>query len=408
MHNNSQASGSKETRDTRIEWTKKTSTDARPKSKIHMIQATKTDVGRSRASLPNIAFSKDNPILEHCTEDNPLIVTTEAGILKAVLFPKWVSNLVMVRKAYGTWRMCIEFTSLNKACPKDSYPLPDMDQKIESLEGFKLKCFLDAYKGYHQIRMAREEGGKTSFYIEQGTLCYEKMPFGLKNAGATYQRLMDNMFASQLGKNIEIYVDDMVVKRRNEDNQIADIVETFDILRKVNMKLNQKRCTFRVKARQFLVYIIQAKPEKGCLNKKDFQWNNDAKVAFLPLKTHLQSLPALIIPKLGETLILYLTAAAEAISVILLTERGNVQKPIYFVSRALQGSEINYPNLEKVALALVHPNGPFKLGEHEILYKPRSIVKAHILADFLAESPTITNSQEKSIADTTGKNTSPA
>ncbi|GKB57121.1 hypothetical protein Tco_0913307 [Tanacetum coccineum] len=72
----------------------------------------------------------------------------EARILKAVFFPKWVSNPVMVKKSDGTWRMCIDFTSLNKACPKDSYPLPDIDHKIESLEGFKLKCFLDAYKGY--------------------------------------------------------------------------------------------------------------------------------------------------------------------------------------------------------------------------------------------------------------------
>ncbi|GJQ93086.1 reverse transcriptase domain-containing protein [Tanacetum coccineum] len=120
----------------------------------------------------------------------------EARILKAVFFPEWVSNPVMVKKTDGTWRMCIDFTSLNKACPKDSYPLPDIDQKIESMEGFKLKCFLDAYKGYHQIRMAKEDEEKTSFHTEQGTFCYEKMSFGLKNAGATYQRLMDNMFTS--------------------------------------------------------------------------------------------------------------------------------------------------------------------------------------------------------------------
>ncbi|GJU05237.1 reverse transcriptase domain-containing protein [Tanacetum coccineum] len=242
----------------------------------------------------------------------------------------------MVRKADGTCRMCIDFTSLNKACPNDSYPLPDMDQKIESLEGFKLKCFLDVYKGNHQIRMAREGEEKTSFHTKQGTFCYEKMPFELKNARATYQKLMDNMFTSQLGINIEIYVDDMC--------------------------------------------------------------NNDAEVAFVALKTHLQSLPTLTIPKPGETLILYLAAAAEAISVVLLSERGNVQKPIYFVNRALQGSKINYPNLEKA----------IDLGEHEVLYKPRSAVKGQILADFLAKSPMITDSLEKTITDTPGKNTSPA
>ncbi|GKB73827.1 reverse transcriptase domain-containing protein [Tanacetum coccineum] len=311
----------------------------------------------------------------------------------------------MVKKSNGTWRMCIDFTSLNKACPKDSYPLPDIDQKIESLEGFKLKCFLDAYKGYHQIRMAKEDEEKTSFHTEQGTFCYEKMPFGLKNAGATYQRrLMDNMFTSQLGRNIEIYVDDMVIKSKNEGNLISDIVETFDTLRKANMKLNPKKCTFGVETGQFLGYMItnegiKANPEKvqaiinmtsprtlrevqalngklaalgrflakstekslpffktlkGCLNKKEFQWSAEAETAFQELKNHLQSLPALTIPRSGDTLVLYLAPAAEAISAVLLTARGNVQKPIYFVSMALQGAEVNYPILEKVALALVH------------------------------------------------------
>nr|GEY59721.1 reverse transcriptase domain-containing protein [Tanacetum cinerariifolium] len=121
-----------------------------------------------------------------------------ASTLHALLEFKTQGGVVVVR-------------GLNKACPKDSYPLPEIDQKIESLEGFKLKCILDAYKGYHQIRMANEDEEKTSFHTEQGIFCYEKMSFELKNAGATYQRLMDNMFTSQLGRNIEIYVDDMVL-----------------------------------------------------------------------------------------------------------------------------------------------------------------------------------------------------
>ncbi|GJT80137.1 reverse transcriptase domain-containing protein [Tanacetum coccineum] len=220
--------------------------------------------------------------------------------------------------------------------------------------------------------MAREDEEKTSFHTKQGTFCYEKMPFELKIARATYQQLIDNMFTSQLGINIEIYVDGMVIKSINEDNLIKDIAETFNILRKANMKLNPKKCTFGVEAGQFLGYIItnkgiQTNPKKstetslpffktlnGCLNKKDFNCNNDVEVAFIALKTHLQSLPALTIPKPGETLILYLAVAAEVISVVLLSERGNVQKTIYFVNRALQGSEIDYPNLKKVALALVH------------------------------------------------------
>ena len=165
----------------------------------------------------------------------------------------------MVKKSYGTWRMCIDFTNLNKACPKDSYPLPEIERKIESLEGFKLKCFLDAYKGYHQIRMAKEDEEKTSFHTEQGTFCYVKMSFGLKNVGATYQRLMDNVFSDQPGRNIEVYVDDMVIKSKNENYLISDIAETFNTLNKANMKLNPKKYTFWVETGQFLGYVITNK-----------------------------------------------------------------------------------------------------------------------------------------------------
>ncbi|GJU52188.1 hypothetical protein Tco_1225902 [Tanacetum coccineum] len=94
----------------------------------------------------------------------------------------------MVKKSDGGWKMCADFTDINKACPKDCYPLPEIDWKIESLSGFRLKCFLDAYKGYHQIQMAEEDEDKTAFYAGKEVFCYKKMPFGLKNAGATYQR----------------------------------------------------------------------------------------------------------------------------------------------------------------------------------------------------------------------------
>nr|XP_043633459.1 uncharacterized protein LOC122604652 [Erigeron canadensis] len=168
---------------------------------------------------------------------------------------------------------------------------------------------------------------------------------------------------------------------------------------------------------------------KGCLNKKDFKWSREAESAFQELKSHLQSLPALTVPRPGETLILYLAAAKEAINAVLLAERQNVQKPVHFVSRALQGLELNYPNLEKSALALVNvarrlrryfqahticvlidqpirqvllkpensrrlAKWAVELGEHEIIYKPRTSLKGQVLADFLAESPTITHNNQ--------------
>ena len=121
-----------------------------------------------------------------CQEVDKLV---EAGILREVKYQSWVANPVMVRKPDDSWRMCIDFKDLNKACPKDCYPLPEVDLKIGSLTGFPFKCFLDAYKGYHQIQMREEDEEKTAFHTDKGIFCYRKMPFGLKNAGATYQRL---------------------------------------------------------------------------------------------------------------------------------------------------------------------------------------------------------------------------
>ncbi|GKD26121.1 reverse transcriptase domain-containing protein [Tanacetum coccineum] len=128
---------------------------------------------------------------------------TKAWILRKFKHQTWVANPVMVKKSDGEWRMCVDFTNINKACPKDCYPLPEIDWKIESLSRFRLNCFLDAYKGYHQIQMAEEDEDKTAFYVGEGVFCYKKMPFGLKNAGATYQRLVDKVFNRQIERNLE-------------------------------------------------------------------------------------------------------------------------------------------------------------------------------------------------------------
>ena len=152
--------------------------------------------------------------------------------------------------------MCIDFKNLNSACPKDYYPFPDMDLKIESVVGSKLKCFLDAYKGYHQVQMSIEDEEITAFYTDQGTFCYKKMSFGLKNEGATYQQLVDSAFQSQIGRNLEAYVDDMVIKSSTEKALLADVAETFDNLRRIKMKLNPKKCSFAVEGGKFLGYMI--------------------------------------------------------------------------------------------------------------------------------------------------------
>ena len=118
----------------------------------------------------------------------------EAKAIRDVYYPDWLSNTVVVKKKSGAWRVCVDFTSLNKACPKDSFPMPKIDQLVDAIAGYVRMSFLDAYRGYHQIAMYEPDQEKTSFITPLGLYCYRVMPFGLRNAGATYQRLVMKMF----------------------------------------------------------------------------------------------------------------------------------------------------------------------------------------------------------------------
>ena len=180
----------------------------------------------------------------------------EADFIREVYYLDWLANVVMVKKASKKWRMCVDFTDLNKACPKDSYPLPRIDELVDSTARHQLLSFMDAFSGYNQIRMCEDDQEKTSFVTSQGLFCYKVMPFGLKNAGATYQRLMNKMFARQIGRNVQVYVDDMLVKSRREEDHLADLKETFDTLRSFNMKLNPEKCAFGVTAGKFLGFMV--------------------------------------------------------------------------------------------------------------------------------------------------------
>nr|GEZ56047.1 reverse transcriptase domain-containing protein [Tanacetum cinerariifolium] len=152
---------------------------------------------------------------------------------------------------------------------EDCCPIPEIDWKVESLYGYSFNCFLDAYKDYHQIQMAESDEDKTTFHTSHGVYCYTKMPSGLKNAGATYQRLIDKAFDSKVGQNIEVYVDDLVIKSHTEIEMLRDIDETFHTLQKINMKLNPKKCTFGAVEGMFLGYMISPKGIKPCSNKTE-------------------------------------------------------------------------------------------------------------------------------------------
>ena len=191
----------------------------------------------------------------------------QVGAIREVEYPEWLANVVLVKKENGKWRLCIDFTDINKACPKDSFPLPRIDLIVDATAGHELLSFMDAFSGYNQISMDPDDQEKTSFVIGQGTYCYRVMPFRLKNAGATYQRLVNKMFQKQIGTTMEVYIDDMLVKSTTAELHIAHMSEAFQILRKYNMKLNPAKCAFGVSAGKFLGFIvnhrgIEANPNK--------------------------------------------------------------------------------------------------------------------------------------------------
>ena len=179
-----------------------------------------------------------------------------AGFIREVYYSEWLANVVLVKKANGKWRMCVDFTDLNKAYPKDSFPLPRIDQLVNSTVGHKLLTFMDAFPGYNQIKMTEEDQEKTAFITSQGLYCYKVMPFRLKNVGTTYQRLVNKMFSEQIGRNMEVYVDDMLDKSREELTHLDDLRETFATLRQYQMKLNPSKCAFGVASRKFLGFMV--------------------------------------------------------------------------------------------------------------------------------------------------------
>ncbi|XP_068503685.1 uncharacterized protein [Phaseolus vulgaris] len=152
--------------------------------------------------------------------------------------------------------MCVDFTDLNKACPKDSYPLPSIDALVDSASGCEMLSFLDAFSGYNQIKMHPRDEGKTAFMTETCSYCYKVMPFGLKNAGATYQRLMDKVLAPMLGRNVQAYVDDMVVTSPDRRRHTTDLEELFATISKYRLKLNPEKCVFGVEAGKFLGFML--------------------------------------------------------------------------------------------------------------------------------------------------------
>ena len=150
----------------------------------------------------------------------------------------------------------MDYTDLNEECPKDSFPLPRIDKIVDAPAEHEIMSFLDTFFGYHQNPMHRPNLEKATFITPHGLSCYNVMPFGLKNDGATYQRLVTKIFRSLLGNTMEAYIDDMLVKSKELFNHTKHLQEAFELLRRYDMKLNPLNCAFGVKLGKFLGFMV--------------------------------------------------------------------------------------------------------------------------------------------------------
>ena len=163
--------------------------------------------------------------------------------------------------------MCVDFTDLNKACPKDSYSLPRIDLLVNSTTSHQLYNFMDTFFGYNQIKLDEVDHEKTSFVMSQGFSVTKVMPFGLKNTGAAYQRLVNKMFTQQIGRNVKVHINDMLVKCAREIDHLDDLREMFKALYLYFIKLNLSKCVFGVVSGKFLGFMVsqrgvEANPDK--------------------------------------------------------------------------------------------------------------------------------------------------
>ena len=180
----------------------------------------------------------------------------DAGFLEVAKYPQWVANIVLVLKKNGKVWMCLDYRDLNRASLKDNFPLPHIDTLVDNTAKHSLFSFMDGFLGYNPIKMASEDMEKTTFLTMWGTFCYKVMPFGLKNVGATYQRVMVTLYRDMMHKEIEVYVDDMIAKSQDEDDHVINLKKLFERLRKFQLKLNPIKCTFSATSRKLLRLVV--------------------------------------------------------------------------------------------------------------------------------------------------------
>jgi ribonuclease HI len=325
----------------------------------------------------------------------------DAKIIVPLRYSDWVANLVPVRKKNGEIRLCVDFRNLNKSSLKDNYPLPNMDHVLEKVVGATRMSMIDGFSGSNQIAVCESDKEKTAFTTPWGTFMYDKMPFGLMNAGATFQRAMDIAFVGERDKFVVIYLDDLTVFSKSDEDHIIHLKQTFEKCRKYGLSLNPKKSHFamqegkllghivsrdgikidpsRVEAIQTLVVPRNIKEIQSFLGKINFlrrfipnfaeivklitdmlrknsevKWTTEAKASFDHIKKVISEAPVLASPDYLKEFFIFSFASEHTLAAVLLqkNEEG-YEQPIAFFSKSLRDAELKYNIMEKQAYAMV-------------------------------------------------------
>ena len=383
-----------------------------------------------------------NPIMKEVVKKE-ILKWLDAGIVYPISDSSWVSPVQCVPKKGGMtvvantqneliptrtitgWRVCMDYRKLNAATRKDHFPLPFIDQMLDRLAGKEFFCFLDGYSGYNQIAISPEDQEKTTFTCPYGTFAFKRMPFGLCNAPATFQRCMMAIFADMIEHSMEVFMDDFTVFGDSYDECLENLANVLKRCEDTNLVLNWEKCHFMVKegivlghrvsknglevdkakisvieqlpppinvkgVRSFLGHagfyrrFIKdfskvAKPLCALLEKDvEFKFNDACLKAFEELKRKLVSAPIMMAPDWALPFIVMCDASDYAVGAVLGQKKDKVFHPIYYASRTLDDAQENYTTTEKELLAVVYAFGKFRsylVGARVTVYTDHSALK---------------------------------
>jgi ribonuclease HI len=327
----------------------------------------------------------------------------EAGFIRTCRYAEWISSVVPVQKKDGRWWVCVDFRDLNRATPKDEYPMPIAETLINAAAGHKILSFMDGNVGYNQIFMAPEDIHKTAFRVPGavGLFEYVVMTFSFKNAGATYQRAMNHIFHDLIGNLVEIYIDDVVVKSASVEGHLDDLRQVLERTRKFELRMNPKKCAFDMSAGQFLDFLVHERGIEiglksqeavrtmvppttkkelqqliGKINfvrrfisnlsrriepfmelvkiktNEEFRWGAEQQQAFEEIKEYLSRPPVLVPPQQDRPFYIYLSVGDTSIASVVVQLYDGKERVVFYLSRRMLDAETRYPDMEKLCLCL--------------------------------------------------------